>query len=261
MSCAHCPSGCLREVQGTLVCESCAIVDAVGCVHDSMPTSAGRGTAHHAKMPAALNRLIIWENEQRPCLGSIELRQVADTKLRLSPATVDFAVDIYNDFKTRRSNSLRGDFKRGVMANSIMMAGRAMGGDKRCQREVLAAFNITSQTLGNSRKLMKAELVGRSYFGEAFAPMTIEDVVHEFLTCKGVVERHKRQAVIKAVAEVENRLREEGMIDGKAPASVAAGILKHILKGTASTTEIARLCCTSTHTTNAVFKMVEKLMS
>ena len=261
MNCSLCSAGHLREVQGTLVCESCAVVDAVGCMRSAAPPCASANSARkHVKMPTRLSRLMAWGDEQRACPGITELKRVAKS-MHLTQATLELAVEIYNDFKVHNSGSLRGDFRKGVMANAVLMAGRATARDKRHQREVMSVFEVPPQTLGRARKMMKAALAGRSYFKEAFGPMSVEDVVQDFLTCKGVVDRRKRQAVINAVREVEARLREGSKIDGKAPSTVAAGILKHVLQDTVTSAEIARLCCTSIHTTNTSFKMVQTFLA
>ena len=256
MSCAECHVGRVIEMEGHYVCTSCGVVDTATIIEYLAPFQSPRPVTKRPKCgtPRWLRRAQL-EDADRQCKACQELHNVGRHILHMQEPTVAFAVEIYEDVKSRRARSLRGDFKRAVMANCVLLAGKSVD-----QKKVQSAFGVTCKTIGNARKLMRTELMDQPYFVKAFSSASVSDVVHHFLNGKGIVDRIKRQAVIKAVESAEQRVRSATVADSKSPMSLAAGILKHVLEGTVDTEDIAHLCGISAHTVNTTYKSVREVL-
>jgi transcription initiation factor TFIIIB Brf1 subunit/transcription initiation factor TFIIB len=260
MQCAKCESQSVIEdtKNGYMVCTRCGAVTNEQLMIDSHmkqepeQCSAKRST----RLPNNISKLLRW-NAVKADASDAELHTICDRFLSMSPGTIQLAQQIYSDVRERKATSLRGNFKRAVMACCSICAGKISGCNK-SQKMVCEAFEVPTRTLTSAMKMLRTELVGKDYYKRAFRSLNPKDVLAMHYTAG--VDRRTRSRLLREAAGLQEKVRESGKFQGRSPATIAAGILKIMMKDTMDFVEVSEACGISLSTAESIYQeLVQEL--
>lgn len=205
-----------------------------------------------------LKKLSLW-NSPRICQSATELRRTCQA-LDLPSQTVDLALTMLADIKERRSASLRGEFRKAIMACCVLQAGKAgtHRGGRRTQQVVCEAFQILPRSLTSARKVIKAEMQDKEYYKASLKSLTALDLVTQHLGRDW--EMKNKWQLLKRAESIEQKIKASGLLEGKSPKSLAAGVLRVLLDKSVKTSEIAQDCSVSVNTTNVMSKLIKQIV-
>lgn len=207
------------------------------------PSSKAKHTG--SRLVGRLKRASMWgQPKTDPAMQEIET--ICHNVLNLPASIVELTKSMYSDVKQRRGPSLRGDFKKAVMACCTIHA------SKLPQMEVCCAFEILPKALTSATKMVRLELYGKPYYKKAFSGLTPRDVIARHLTHG--VDRRTRSRILREAAKLEAVITEAGVFEGRSPGTLAAGILKIVLGDDIDFTQAASACGTSVHTAQTIYK-------
>lgn len=253
--CAECKQFCLVDdvKNGCMTCTHCGLVaDERMMVEQDWTADENTKvqTSRTQQMPQKLARIARW-GQTKPETWVAELQLVCDRCLALSTGTTKLAREIYEDVKERKGASLRGNFKRAVMACCAISAGKITG-CKRSQKEVCDAFDITTRTLTSAIKMLRSELVGKKYYKQAFKCLDPRDIIGMHYATG--IDRRSRSRILREATTLQDKINRSGRFQGRSPATIAAGILKILMLDKMDFEEVSRACSTSVSTAEAIYQ-------